>query len=224
MVEWIYGLSALASALAAALAWAAKLWWGKEHQKAQEKLVEAKDAQIASLHQQVDNLRELTPMRIREYFESVKLQLEEYIEHLKEQLKGAHNRVEELECLIQEAQQQGSQDSLKMASLKKEKENLQMNLSNLERQVKELASKSEQRVTVSIPSAFDAKTLATIQHTSGSLSTLMGIADSANPSMEKFDWLVPSAAGQAKVSLQQLLDELKGKTWVDQQSKEDTEK
>jgi len=30
-MEWIYALSAIACALAAVLAWAAKLWWGKEY-------------------------------------------------------------------------------------------------------------------------------------------------------------------------------------------------
>lgn len=117
-VLWIYAISALASALAAVLAWAAKLWWAKEYAAAKDETIKAKDAQIASLKSSIENiqvlssetakakdaqietlkneiqnLRELTPMKIREYFLSVKEQLEEYNGKLQEELASAYEEV-----------------------------------------------------------------------------------------------------------------------------------
>lgn len=69
-------MSALASAVAAVLAWAAKLRWSKEYAAAKDEVIRAKDAQIELLRNGIENLRSLTPMKIREYFLSVKKQLE----------------------------------------------------------------------------------------------------------------------------------------------------
>lgn len=60
-MEWIYVLTVLASSLAAILAWLAKLRWAREFK-------EAKDAQIALLKNEIQNLRELAPPKLREYF------------------------------------------------------------------------------------------------------------------------------------------------------------
>ena len=67
-MEWIYPVAALLSAIAAVLAWAAKLWWGKEYGAAKDEIIKAKEAQIDTLNREIQNLRELTPMKIREYF------------------------------------------------------------------------------------------------------------------------------------------------------------
>ena len=74
---WIYAFAAIASSLAAVLAWAAKLWWSKEFGAAKDEIIRAREAQIGLLESEVQNLKELTPMKIREYFLSVKVQLEE---------------------------------------------------------------------------------------------------------------------------------------------------
>jgi prefoldin subunit 5 len=119
-VLWIYAVSALASAFAAVLAWAAKLWWAKEFSSAKDEIIKAKDAQIERLKGEIDSVRgytgdivkakdtqieslkneiqsikEMTPMKIREYFHSVKEQLEEYIDKLKRQLDEANKQIEE---------------------------------------------------------------------------------------------------------------------------------
>src|ERR1051325_1710512 len=124
-ILWIYAISALASALAAVLAWAAKLWWAKEYSAAKDETIKAKEAQIASLKAEIDsiqllcgetakakdaqietlkneiqNLRELTPMKIREYFLSVKGQLEEYNDKLQEELKTAYDEIEKKDSEI----------------------------------------------------------------------------------------------------------------------------
>jgi len=122
---WIYVITALASALAAVLAWAAKLWWAKEYSAAKDETLKAKEAQIASLKaalesfqalfgetakakdaqiealkNEIQNLRELTPMKLREYFLSVKEQLEEYNDILQGELKNAQEEIEKKDSEI----------------------------------------------------------------------------------------------------------------------------
>jgi predicted nucleic acid-binding Zn-ribbon protein len=99
-ILWVYAISALASALAAVLAWAAKLWWAKEYSAAKDEIIKAKDAQIETLKNEIQNLRELTPMKIREYFLSVKEQLEEYNDKLQGELKTAYEEIEKKDSEI----------------------------------------------------------------------------------------------------------------------------
>jgi hypothetical protein len=49
------------SALAAVLAWASKLWWAKEYSAAKDETIKAKDAQIETLKNEIQNLREFKP-------------------------------------------------------------------------------------------------------------------------------------------------------------------
>ena len=98
MNDWISLATAFLSALAAVLAWAAKLWWGKEQAAAKEELIKAKDAHIALLEREVKSLQGFTPMKIREYFLIVKSQLEEYTEQLtNENTNLKHKSLEERE-------------------------------------------------------------------------------------------------------------------------------
>jgi hypothetical protein len=181
-ILWIYAISALASALAAVLAWAAKLWWSKEYSAAKDEIIKAKEAQIASLKAGIDsiqmlsgettkakdaqietlkneiqNLRELTPMKIREYFLSVKGQLEEYNDKLQEELKTAYEEIEKKDSEISRILKSypglflggpASSDSIAVArgeavvqSLQATKEQLQMKANSL----KEKLQKEEER-------------------------------------------------------------------------------
>lgn len=97
MSEWLYLGTSLASALAAVLAWAAKLWWGKEHIAAKNETIAAKESQIELLGREIEMYRELTPMKIREYFVSVRTQLEEQIDALKEELARKDQELRERE-------------------------------------------------------------------------------------------------------------------------------
>lgn len=102
-MDWlvlIYTIAALASALAAVLAWAAKLWWAREFGAAKDEIIRAKDAQIELLKSEIQNLKELTPMKIREYFTSVKVQLEEYNELLQRQLNEAQENIRQKDAAI----------------------------------------------------------------------------------------------------------------------------
>lgn len=102
VVVGIYAFAALASSLAAVLAWASKLWWAKEYAAAKDETIHAKEAQIELLKTEVQNLRELTPMKLREYFLSVKEQLEEYNDKLREELEAARKEIQKREAELQQ--------------------------------------------------------------------------------------------------------------------------
>ena len=74
-----HAAAAFLSALSAVLAWIAKLRWSKEYS-------EAKEAQIQQLNSQIKLLQDMTPMKVEQYFHSVKRQLEGQIDDLEKQL------------------------------------------------------------------------------------------------------------------------------------------
>ena len=87
---------AITSSVASILAWVAKIRWSNEFAVAKDASIKAKDdviqvkmAQIEILEREILNLRELNPLKLREYFLSVKNQLEEYIDSLKKQVEDA---------------------------------------------------------------------------------------------------------------------------------------
>jgi hypothetical protein len=84
MKWWGYAIVA-GSILSQGLAWAAKLRWSAEYKDAKEaqvksleETIKSKDAHIALLEKEIQNLRELTPMKMREYLVTTKQTLEEY--------------------------------------------------------------------------------------------------------------------------------------------------
>jgi hypothetical protein len=77
-MDWLTAFAAAASAIAAILAWIAKILWSREYASAKDETIKAKDAQIQLLEREIVSLKEMTPMKIREYFLSVREQLEEY--------------------------------------------------------------------------------------------------------------------------------------------------
>ncbi len=101
-MEWLQYIITIGSLIGAILAWVAKLRWSKEFEKAKNETIKAKDAQIATLEREVKSLQDMSPMKIREYFHSVKEQLEEYNEELKKQLEQAKEEYAELEKNIHE--------------------------------------------------------------------------------------------------------------------------
>jgi DNA repair exonuclease SbcCD ATPase subunit len=141
--EVAYALAALASAIAAVLAWGARLWWGREYGAAKDEIIRAKEAQITALERELQGLRELTPMRIREYFLSVKEQLEEYNAVLQEQLKSAKREIGQKEAAIGALRDQGSEQGAQIAALEHERDAIKQATALLEKQLVELRAKYE---------------------------------------------------------------------------------
>jgi len=78
---WLNVLVLLLSLVAAVLAWAAKIVWSTEFRK-------AKEAQIDALKSQLEALRDLTPMKLREYVVATRRIYEEKIQELEEKLRS----------------------------------------------------------------------------------------------------------------------------------------
>ncbi len=154
--------AALLSAIASALAWAARLLWGREFAAAKDETIRAKEAQLATKDEAIrakeaqimaltDRLREekeLNPMKIREYFVSVKQQLEEYIERLKGDLTKAEEQlgVRQRDIEAERSKSAGKQDQIK--KLEAEKSKLQQVIGGLQKQVDRLQVKQSESADV----------------------------------------------------------------------------
>jgi hypothetical protein len=102
-----------------------------------ESIIKAKDAQIDVLQSQRANLRELSPMKLKEYVEASKDLLEKYIDQLKNQLKDANASIDAKEVEIQALQGKGFTQQAEILRLKDEKAKLETTTSTLASQVKE---------------------------------------------------------------------------------------
>ena len=89
MNQYIDMLAVIVCAIAAILAWISKLRWSKEFAEAKNQVIAAKDAQIEMLKFEIENLRHLNPEKLRQYYVSMKNQLEEYNEKLHRELSSA---------------------------------------------------------------------------------------------------------------------------------------
>ena len=61
-MEWLYPVMTILSALAAVLAWAAKLWWGREFAAAKDEIIKAKDELINVKEAQIEQLTVKFPL------------------------------------------------------------------------------------------------------------------------------------------------------------------
>jgi hypothetical protein len=155
-------IAAVLSAAASVLAWAARLFWGKEFAAAKDETIrakeaqlatkdeniKAKEAQIAALTDRLKEEKELNPMKIREYFVSVKQQLEEYIERLKGDLTKAQGQLSTLQVEIEgeRSRSAGRQDQIKKLDV--EKTRLQRLTLSLQNQVDGLQVKRSESAGV----------------------------------------------------------------------------
>lgn len=138
---------ALASSLAAMLAWVAKLRWSTEFRR-------AKDAEIELLKAEIQSLKELTPMRVREYFLSVKEQLEEYNDALRRQLEQAAALIRQKDREIELLRARGHEASAVPIEFRREE--LIRLVEVLRAQLQQLAGKHESasEVVVQVLSRF----------------------------------------------------------------------
>lgn len=143
MTETIYAIGALASAIAAVLAWLAKLKWSSEYGKAKDETIKAKEAQISSLKEQLAYYKDLTPMKIREYFSSVKEQLEEYNDLLQQQLDGANQEIGERNKKITELEKSGKSKEAEVRKLVTEKADIEENVRTIQQEITETKRRYE---------------------------------------------------------------------------------
>lgn len=171
-------IASLASAVAAVLAWVAKIRWADEYSKAKDEtikakdtliavkdaqlqtlitnkdeIIKAKDEQIKVLETEIRSLNELTPMKIREYFLSVREQMEEYNGLLKNQLDEAHEELNNKKKEIETLKQEGEKSYGEIEKLEAERQSIANAAKTLEDQLSTLRKKYERQnaVYISIP-------------------------------------------------------------------------
>lgn len=96
-MEYIQGIITILSLIAAIMAWFVKLRWANEYK-------EAKEAQINVLERELESYKEMTPMKIREYFISTKEMLEENIKHLEVTIDEKNKEITELDHIYVESE------------------------------------------------------------------------------------------------------------------------
>ena len=146
VMDWIYPVITLASLLVAVLTSINKLIWAKEFHEAKQETIRAKEAQIDLLKNEIQNLRELNPITIREHFKSVKEQLEERIQFLKDQFDQAQAEITQKDQEIRRYRNDSASPA-EIEKLKTEKLMLEEEASFLKQQLKKMsddANRSEE--------------------------------------------------------------------------------
>jgi DNA repair exonuclease SbcCD ATPase subunit len=149
LIDWIYSIAAVFSTIAAVLAWVAKIRWSDEYREAKEETIKSKEAHIEMLQNEVENLHALTPIKMREYFESTKDSLEEFVEVLQTQLDDAKSTLKKKGDEIKELESQNRE----IGRLQQEKETLTEAVDELEEEVEDLSTQlqSIQSINRTIP-------------------------------------------------------------------------
>lgn len=150
-MEITYIIGTILSALAAVLAWLAKIFWSKEYISAKNEIIKAKDAQIEQLESQVRQYKDLTPMKIREYFQSVKEQLEEYNDSLQDNLEQTKDKLEKKNDELKKLEQSDQKKSSNLEKIKKDKKDLEEQVDELEQELEKLRINEEEFNTIRIP-------------------------------------------------------------------------
>src|SRR5947208_229939 len=103
--------------------------------KAKDALIAAKDEQVKLLQTEITNLREFSPSKLREYFLTVRQQLEEYNNLLKSQLEEAQNVIKQKQDEINAVKSEGAAQSEAVKRLEKEKAVIEENTKKLQEKV-----------------------------------------------------------------------------------------
>lgn len=127
----LFAGAALASAIAAIIAWIAKLRWSREYKAVIEQQLCAKDEVISLLEKRIATIQEMNPIAIREYYLSVKSQLEEYIKALQTKLDEKSLEVETNQADIQRLAAAGESHKEEVARLRVDRDQLQLELALL---------------------------------------------------------------------------------------------
>ena len=133
----VLGAAAL-NALGIVLAWLAKLHWSKEYGAAKDETIKAKEAQLAAVNQQLENLREMFSPRVKEYFTSQKETLEEFVGTLQGQVADAKVILGAKDKMIADLQASDIQRESQIKTLAAERKDLAAKVAKLEKAAHEI--------------------------------------------------------------------------------------
>jgi hypothetical protein len=106
-LELLQLLTALASAGAAGLLWVVRSRLLRQAQALDAERLLAKDAQIEALTREAEALRDLTPIKIREYLVETHAQLRDYCKAIEDGYRTARKEIEHCNAEITRRQEQG---------------------------------------------------------------------------------------------------------------------
>jgi len=86
MNETLFVAGGLAAAVAAALAWAALLWWGKERRDEAARLGEAVEGRVAALQSEIATLRQVSSPEVHERLSAALASSAGYVRHLESRI------------------------------------------------------------------------------------------------------------------------------------------
>lgn len=96
-MEWVQPAITILSLLGGILAWVAKIRWSKEYSIAKDETIKAKEAQMQAIERELQFYKELTPMKFKEYLSSSREVYEDQINGLENELKTAHEKIQDLQ-------------------------------------------------------------------------------------------------------------------------------
>lgn len=138
-MEWIQAIAAIASGLAAVLAWVAKIRWSNEFAAAKDETIRAKEAQmnvkderISDLKEKIEWLRQFNPQSIQENYISAINQLDEINSHLNREIEELKMEVANRDSLLSELSESKSEDQMRIENLTKERDNLRARIEILD--------------------------------------------------------------------------------------------
>ena len=118
-LQWLQLLAALASALAAGLVWALR-----DASPARKDLLAAKDQELEAVKRERDALRELTPLKIREFLLTARRQLKDYCDLLDQTYDRARRDLAQCDAELARRQGEGSWNAAEAKALILQREQL----------------------------------------------------------------------------------------------------
>lgn len=147
--EWVQPTITLLSLIGAILAWLAKLRWSQEYAAAKDEIIKAKeaqietvkahkDAQVDALRTQIDALKELSSMKLREHYLSHKDAFEECIDGLEGKIATAESTISEKIKQIHEMEAEGNLHKKELDIARDEIKEMQAHKYNLELEIERM--------------------------------------------------------------------------------------
>lgn len=148
-LQWLQVIAALASGLAACLVWAMRSPAGA----AGADILAAKDAELAALKRELDALRELGPVRMREFFLTTRRQLKDFCALLAEGYEGARRELGRCETELARLRDTGAMASEAFRTLTLRREELAAAVTAMKPGLRELQHQSDypDPVTLKLP-------------------------------------------------------------------------
>jgi chromosome segregation ATPase len=141
-------LTTLVVAIGAALGWLYKLRSSAEVKEAHEKTLAAKDAEMASLRQQIAHLQSLSPPTLLQNQKAVLEQMEAIRLQLEKRVQDLHREVDERDRKIRALEASGNADRGELEKMRVEREKLSEKSSEFELKVGEFGQIYRKNMTI----------------------------------------------------------------------------